>query len=155
MRGVEYDSTVWSQADAGASWPAPSVQRSVTPDAVKVRRSGTDLVIDLGSGRDVLTIKDGLGSHSVELYKFENGTTWTLEDIRNRLLVGTDGVARVLDFGVAKAAGRAQTTKEGQIKGKLGYMPPEQLRGAAVSRQTDIYDVGVMFWELVVGQRPE
>ena len=69
------------------------------------------------------------------------------------VLVGTDGVPRVLDFGVAKAAGRVQTTKEGQIKGKLSYMPPEQLRGAAVSRQTDIYAVGVMLWELVTGQR--
>lgn len=69
------------------------------------------------------------------------------------VLVGTDGVARVLDFGVAKAAGRVQTTREGQIKGKLSYMPPEQLRGGAVSRQTDIYAAGVMIWELVTGAR--
>jgi len=69
------------------------------------------------------------------------------------VLVGTDGVARVLDFGVAKAAGRMQTTREGQIKGKLSYMPPEQLRGATVNRQSDIYSAGVMLWELVTGQR--
>lgn len=69
------------------------------------------------------------------------------------VLVGTDGVARVLDFGVAKAAGRMQTTREGQIKGKLSYMPPEQLRGANVTRQSDIYAAGVMLWELVTGQR--
>jgi serine/threonine-protein kinase len=69
------------------------------------------------------------------------------------VLVGTDGVARVLDFGVAKAAGRMQTTREGQIKGKLSYMPPEQLRGAIVNRQSDIYAAGVMLWELVTGQR--
>jgi serine/threonine-protein kinase len=69
------------------------------------------------------------------------------------VLVGTDGVARVLDFGVAKAAGRMQTTREGQIKGKLSYMPPEQLRGATVNRQSDIYAAGVMLWELVTGQR--
>src|SRR5205814_9854748 len=50
-------------------------------------------------------------------------------------------------------AGRMQTTKEGQIKGKLSYMPPEQLRGATVNRQTDIYACGVMLWELVTGQR--
>jgi serine/threonine protein kinase len=69
------------------------------------------------------------------------------------VLLGTDGVARVLDFGVAKAAGRMQTTREGQIKGKLSYMPPEQLRGATVNRQSDIYAAGVMLWELVTGQR--
>jgi serine/threonine protein kinase len=54
------------------------------------------------------------------------------------VLVGTDGVARVLDFGVAKAAGRMQTTREGQIKGKLSYMPPEQLRGANVANPTSM-----------------
>jgi serine/threonine-protein kinase len=46
-----------------------------------------------------------------------------------------------------------QTTREGQIKGKLSYMPPEQLRGAQVGRQSDIYAAGVMLWELITGQR--
>ncbi|MFO0738714.1 MAG: serine/threonine-protein kinase [Labilithrix sp.] len=69
------------------------------------------------------------------------------------VILGTDGSPRVLDFGVAKAAGRVQTTREGQIKGKLSYMPPEQLRGASVDRKTDIYAAGVMVWELLTGQR--
>ena len=69
------------------------------------------------------------------------------------IILGTDGSPRVLDFGVAKAAGRVQTTREGQIKGKLSYMPPEQLRGASVDRKTDIYAAGVMLWELITGQR--
>ena len=47
------------------------------------------------------------------------------------ILVGADGVARVLDFGVAKAAGRIQTTREGQLKGKLAYMAPEQMQEAS------------------------
>jgi serine/threonine-protein kinase len=69
------------------------------------------------------------------------------------VLVGTDGVARVLDFGVAKATGRLQTTREGQIKGKLAYMPPEQLRGGELSRTTDIYAASVVLWESLTGQR--
>ncbi|MCA9588320.1 MAG: serine/threonine protein kinase, partial [Myxococcales bacterium] len=69
------------------------------------------------------------------------------------VLVGTDGVAKILDFGVAKAAGRIQTTREGQIKGKLAYMPPEQLRGGDVTRKCDVYAAGVMLWELLTGQR--
>ena len=69
------------------------------------------------------------------------------------VLVGVDGVARVLDFGVAKAAGRAQTTREGTLKGKLSYMAPEQLHGAPVTRQTDVYAVAVVAWEAFTGQR--
>ena len=69
------------------------------------------------------------------------------------VLVGADGQARVLDFGVAKAAGRVQTTREGQLKGKLAYMAPEQLRGESCSRQTDIYAAAVVLWEALTGER--
>lgn len=69
------------------------------------------------------------------------------------VLVGVDGVARVLDFGVAKARGRLQTTREGQIKGKIAYMAPEQLRSAPVDRRTDVYAASVVLWELLVGRR--
>jgi serine/threonine-protein kinase len=69
------------------------------------------------------------------------------------ILVGVDGVGRLLDFGVAKAVGRAHTTREGQLKGKLGYMAPEQLRMAGVTRQTDVYAASVVLWELLTGER--
>jgi serine/threonine protein kinase len=69
------------------------------------------------------------------------------------VLVGTDGVARVLDFGVAKAAGRMQETRDGQLKGKLSYMAPEQIRGAAVTRRTDVYAASVVLWETLTGER--
>jgi serine/threonine-protein kinase len=69
------------------------------------------------------------------------------------LLVGTDGVARILDFGVAKAAGRVTTTREGQIKGKIAYMAPEQLRGESVDRRADVYSAAVVLWETLTGAR--
>lgn len=69
------------------------------------------------------------------------------------ILVGSDGVSRLLDFGVAKAAGRSRTTQEGQIKGKLAYMAPEQLMSTGVSRQTDLYAAAVVFWEMLTGER--
>jgi len=68
------------------------------------------------------------------------------------IIVGVDGVARVLDFGVAKAAGRIQTTREGQLKGKLAYMAPEQFHGET-SRATDIFATSVVLWEALVGDR--
>jgi eukaryotic-like serine/threonine-protein kinase len=69
------------------------------------------------------------------------------------VLVGTDGIARVLDFGVAKAAGRVQTTREGQLKGKLAYMAPEQITTGSVTRKTDVYAAGVVLWEMLTGRR--
>jgi serine/threonine protein kinase len=71
----------------------------------------------------------------------------------HNILVGTDGLAHLIDFGVAKATGRLQTTREGQLKGKLAYMPPEQLRGEPVTRRSDLYAAAVVLWEALVGQR--
>ncbi len=68
------------------------------------------------------------------------------------ILVGVDGGVRVLDFGIAKAANRLQTTREGQLKGKLAYMAPEQI-GGQVDRLTDIYAAGVVLWESLAGKR--
>ena len=69
------------------------------------------------------------------------------------IIVGVDGVPRVLDFGVAKATGRSQHTREGVLKGKIAYMPPEQIKSAAVDRRVDVYAAAVVMWELLAGQR--
>ncbi|HEX4513650.1 MAG TPA: serine/threonine-protein kinase, partial [Polyangiaceae bacterium] len=68
------------------------------------------------------------------------------------LMVGADGVSRVLDFGVAKAASRLQTTREGQLKGKIPYMAPEQLNGE-VSARTDVYAAAIVMWEALTSAR--
>ncbi len=69
------------------------------------------------------------------------------------VLVGVDGVARVLDFGVAKALGRLQDTHTGQVKGKLAYMAPEQILGQAIDRRVDVFAAGVVLWEALAGRR--
>ncbi len=69
------------------------------------------------------------------------------------ILVGSDGVARVLDFGVAKAAARLQTTEEGKMKGKIAYMAPEQLRALDVDRRADVFAAGIVHWEALTGRR--
>jgi eukaryotic-like serine/threonine-protein kinase len=69
------------------------------------------------------------------------------------ILVGTDGVARLLDFGVAKASGRAQSTRDGQVKGKVAYMAPEQVQGQPLTRRTDIFAASVVLWEILTGRR--
>jgi serine/threonine-protein kinase len=69
------------------------------------------------------------------------------------VMVGTDGIARVLDFGVAKAAGRWQSTQRGQLKGKLAYMAPEQIATHDVTRKSDVYAAAVILWETLTGHR--
>jgi eukaryotic-like serine/threonine-protein kinase len=69
------------------------------------------------------------------------------------ILVGTDGLAKVVDFGIAKAAGRSTTTRDGKLKGKLAYMAPEQLLGQPATRRSDLWSASVVLWELLVGQR--
>jgi eukaryotic-like serine/threonine-protein kinase len=65
------------------------------------------------------------------------------------ILVGRDGVVRVTDFGIAKALGRSTHTSTGILKGKLGYMSPEQLSFERVDRRTDLFSLGVVLFELV------
>ena len=68
------------------------------------------------------------------------------------ILVGFDGVVRVTDFGVAQAKWRNQHTEQGSIKGKLGYLAPEQLAGRC-DRRADVFGLGVVLWELLTGAR--
>ena len=67
--------------------------------------------------------------------------------------VGTDGVPRLLDFGIAKATNRVQETRTDQIKGKVAYMSPEQLAKGAIDRRADVYSASVVLWETLTGQR--
>jgi serine/threonine-protein kinase len=69
------------------------------------------------------------------------------------VLVGIDGIARLIDFGMAKATGHVQVTHASQLKGKLAYMAPEQIARAPVDRRVDIYAASVVLWESLTGRR--
>ncbi len=71
----------------------------------------------------------------------------------HNILVGTDGIPRIADFGIAKALGRSHVTKSGEVKGKLAYMAPEQIRNQEVDRRVDVYASAVVLWEALTGQR--
>jgi serine/threonine protein kinase len=97
-----------------------------------------------------------LGLHAAHTATSESGESLLLvhRDVSpQNVLVGVDGVSRIVDFGIAKAVGRSQSTREGQIKGKAAYMAPEQVRGTAVDRRTDVYAAGVVLWEALTGRR--
>ncbi len=118
----------------------------------KLVRAGGAIAPPIASAivRDVL-----LGLHAAHEATDEKGESLNVvhRDVSpQNVIVGVDGVSRVLDFGVAKAAGRVQTTREGQVKGKLAYMAPEQLQGS-VDARADIFATGVLLWEALTGER--
>ncbi len=71
----------------------------------------------------------------------------------HNILIGTDGVARLADFGIAKAATRLGHTRLGMVKGKIAYMPPEQAKGMPLDRRCDVWAAGVVAWELLAKRR--
>jgi len=96
------------------------------------------------------------GLHAAHEAKSEKGAPLGIvhRDVSpHNVMVGVDGAARVLDFGVARAAGRLQTTRAGQVKGKVAYMSPEQVLANEVTRQSDVYSAGVVLWETLSGRR--
>ena len=69
------------------------------------------------------------------------------------VLVGFDGAVKLIDFGVAKAAGRAQHTGTGILKGKFPYMSPEQAEGEEIDARSDVFALGIVLWELLTNKR--
>jgi len=71
----------------------------------------------------------------------------------HNIMVRQDGLSKVVDFGVALAENRMQKTEAGMLKGKLGYMPPEQIKGAPVDPKADQFSLGVVLWEMLTQRR--
>src|SRR6187401_1000533 len=69
------------------------------------------------------------------------------------VLCGYEGEIKLVDFGIAKAAGKASKTQAGILKGKFGYMSPGQVRGLPVDRRSDIFSLGIVLYELLTGER--
>lgn len=71
----------------------------------------------------------------------------------HNLLVGDDGVCRVTDFGIATGEQSPRYTGDGNVRGKIHYMAPEQILGEPLDRRADIFAAGVVLWELATGRR--
>jgi eukaryotic-like serine/threonine-protein kinase len=68
-------------------------------------------------------------------------------------IISYEGEVKVIDFGVAKAAGKATKTQAGILKGKFGYMSPEQIRGLPLDRRSDVFAIGICLYEMLTGER--
>lgn len=71
----------------------------------------------------------------------------------HNVIVGVDGIARLTDFGVAKAEVRLSSTRDGQFKGKLAYMAPEHASTGYADQRSDLFAMGVILWECLAGTR--
>lgn len=96
------------------------------------------------------------GLHAAHEARGQNGALLNIvhRDVSpQNVMVGNDGMARVVDFGVAHASDRLQQTIPGQIKGKASYMSPEQATDRKVDRRADIYGAAIVLWEALAGAR--
>ncbi|MBT4761642.1 MAG: serine/threonine protein kinase [Bdellovibrionaceae bacterium] len=69
------------------------------------------------------------------------------------IMISYNGEIKIIDFGIAKAESQMEATKAGTLKGKFGYMSPEQAEGQIVDLRTDIFSVGIMLWEMLANER--
>jgi serine/threonine-protein kinase len=106
----------------------------------------------------VLRIMSGVlhGLHGAHEARDERGELLQLihRDVApDNILIGVDGMPRLLDFGVARALGQFHSTRDGEVKGKLAYICPEQVRGEPSSRRSDIFSAAAVLWESMTGRR--
>ena len=96
------------------------------------------------------------GLHAAHELTDDRGSTVGLvhRDVSpQNILVGIDGLARVVDFGVAKFHKKDHSTTQGQLKGKIAYMAPEYLRNEPIDRRLDVFAMGVVLWEALTARR--
>jgi len=88
-----------------------------------------------------------------------DGTTGRPLNITHRdmspqnIMVSFEGEVKIIDFGIAKAETQMEATKAGTLKGKFGYMSPEQADGMPIDLRTDIFSLGIVLWELLANDR--
>lgn len=69
------------------------------------------------------------------------------------IIVSYEGEVKIIDFGIAKAASKRSHTEAGILKGKFGYMAPEQVMGEAIDRRADIFCAGILLYEMLTSER--
>ncbi len=139
--GVMWMSMEWVEGESLHTVIAEAGKRRAIPPELAVR-----IIADAAAGLHAAhELKDVDGSPRGVVHR----------DVSpHNILIGTNGVVKLVDFGVAKAVGRiSEATRAGQLKGKFGYMSPEQALGKVVDRRSDIFSLGIVLFELTTSRR--
>jgi eukaryotic-like serine/threonine-protein kinase len=142
----EHDGVMWMSME----WVEGESLHTVIAEAGKRRAIPPEMAVKI--------IADAAaGLHAAHELKDEHGATRGVvhRDVSpHNILIGTNGIVKLVDFGVAKAVGRvSEATRAGQLKGKFGYMSPEQARGKPIDRRSDVFALGIVLFELTTSRR--
>ena len=111
----------------------------------------------IAQAQQMIIVMDALAGlhHAHELSDYDGSPLQIVHrDVTpQNIFVTYEGQVKVVDFGIAKAAGRASETRQGVVKGKVRYMAPEQALGQAVDRRADVFSIGIMLWEVAASRR--
>jgi serine/threonine-protein kinase len=139
--GVMWMSMEWVEGESLHTIIAEAGKRRAIPPEMAVR-----IIADVAAGLHAAhELRDSQGALRGVVHR----------DISpHNILIGTNGAIKLVDFGVAKAFGRvSESTRAGQLKGKFGYMSPEQALGRPVDRRSDVFSLGIVLFELTTSRR--
>ena len=116
---------------------------------------GADELVPVGLCLDIVAqVARGLhAAHELETHRGEPMALVHRDVSPQNILVGFDGVVKVTDFGISKVLGMGNNTAHGILKGKMGYVSPEQLRFDVLDRRSDLFSLGVVLYEALAGRR--
>lgn len=139
-RGVLYMAMEWVEGEALRAVIKEARSRGAIPTDLSAR-----VVADAAAGLHAaheLRALDGQLRHLVHC------------DVSpHNILIGLDGSVKLVDFGVANAVGHVNELEDGRVRGKFGYMSPEQARGEKVDRRSDVFSLAIVLYELSTGSR--
>ncbi|MDF3068908.1 MAG: serine/threonine protein kinase [Polyangiaceae bacterium] len=139
-RGILYMAMEWVEGDSLRTIIKEARRRRAIPSEIAVK-----IIADAGAGLHA--------AHELRGWDGELRNIVHCDVSPHNILVGLDGHAKLVDFGVANATAHSDLGAEEKIKGKFGYMSPEQARAEKLDRRSDVFALGIVLFELLTGER--
>ncbi len=139
-RGVLFMAMEWVRGDSLRTVMVDARRRRPIPPEMAVR-----IIADTSAGLHA--------AHELRGWDGELRNLVHCDVSPHNILVGVDGRSRLVDFGVANGTAYGDPERGGSVKGKFGYMSPEQANGEAIDRRSDVFALGIVLFELTTGER--